>query len=120
MPMSDYQRNHYRVLGVEADATRDEIRRAYRRLAKAHHPDVSGDPDSAARFREVNEAYRVLTDPDLRSKYDGELLARAEYTLHEREKRVRFEQWQQAQGRGDALSRAVARAKNSIRRLLGL
>ena len=62
--MSDYQRSHYSVLGVKADATRDEIRRAYRRLAKAHHPDVSGDPDSAARFREVNEAYRVLTDPE--------------------------------------------------------
>ncbi len=118
--MPDNQCSHYSVLGVETDATRDEIRRAYRRLAKAHHPDVSGDPDSAARFREVNEAYRVLADPERRLKYDGELLARAEYTLHEREKRVRFEQWKQAQARGDALSRAVARAKNSIRRLLGL
>ena len=118
--MSDDQRSHYSVLGVESDATRDEIRRAYRRLAKAHHPDVSGDPDSAARFREVNEAYRVLTDPERRLKHDGELLARSEYTLHEREKRVRFEQWKQAQTCEDTLSRAVARAKNSIRRFLGL
>ena len=118
--MSDYQRSHYSVLGVKADATPDEIRRAYRRLSKTHHPDVSGDPDSAARFREVNEAYRVLTDPERRSEYDSELLARSEYTLHEREKRVRFEQWRQAQARGDALSRAVSRAKNGIRRLLGL
>ena len=118
--MFDYERSHYSVLGVGADASQEEIKNAYRKLAKAYHPDVSGDPDSVALFREVTEAYRVLTDPETRSKYDMEMLARSEQTKHEREKRMRFEEWKQDQTREDVLLRAVARVRNTVRRILGL
>ena len=91
--MSDDERSHYDVLGVTADATQKDIKRAYRRLAKTHHPDVSGKPNAASRFRRVNEAYRVLVSPLSRSEYDRERLARSERMSHDREKRERFEQW---------------------------
>ena len=61
----------YQVLGVRRTARADTIRAAYRRLAAKHHPDRNpGDPDAAARFRAVREAYEVLSDPEKRSRYD--------------------------------------------------
>ena len=118
--MSDDERSHYDVLGVPADATREDIKRAYRRLAKAHHPDVSGEPDAAGRFRRVNEAYRVLVSPRSRSEYDRERLARSERMNHDREKRERFEQWKETQAREDTISRVMSRTRYRIRRLFGL
>lgn len=57
-------------MGVKRDATQDEIKRAYRRLARKYHPDVSKEPDANARFKEVGEAYEVLKDPEKRAAYD--------------------------------------------------
>jgi curved DNA-binding protein len=63
-------KDYYRTLGVARDATRDEIKRAYRRLARKYHPDVSKETDAEARFKEVGEAYEVLKDPEKRAAYD--------------------------------------------------
>lgn len=60
----------YRVLGVERTATGREIRRAYRRLARRHHPDVSSHPDGQRRFTRLTHAYEVLHDPAQRARYD--------------------------------------------------
>jgi hypothetical protein len=62
--------DHYRVLGVARDATPSEIRRAYRRLARRHHPDRNPQPDAPERFRTIAEAYAVLHDPARRARYD--------------------------------------------------
>lgn len=63
--------DHYRTLGVARDASTDEIRRAFRRLARETHPDANpGDPGAEQRFRDVATAYEVLSDPDRRRRYD--------------------------------------------------
>jgi len=64
-------RDLYEVLGVSRDASPDEIRRAYRRLAREHHPDVSADPAGEERFKEVVGAYEILSDPAKRQQYDA-------------------------------------------------
>jgi curved DNA-binding protein len=61
----------YEVLGVSRNADQSEIQRAYRKLARTHHPDVNKDPSAEARFKEISEAYDVLSDPDLRKRYDA-------------------------------------------------
>ena len=64
-------RDYYEVLGVDRSATQDQIKRAFRRLARRHHPDVNPeDPEAEARFREIAEAYEVLGDADKRAQYD--------------------------------------------------
>ena len=64
------ERDLYDVLGVSRDATQDDIRKAYRRLAREHHPDVNQDPEAERRFKEVNLAYQTLSDPARRRQYD--------------------------------------------------
>jgi curved DNA-binding protein len=64
------RRDFYEVLGVGRDASPDEIQRAYRRLARTYHPDVNKDPEADERFKDVSEAYDVLSDPDDRKRYD--------------------------------------------------
>ncbi len=66
----DLRGDYYRVLGVPEHASGHEIRRAYRRLARQHHPDISDHTGAADRFNTVSEAYRVLRDPDQRARYD--------------------------------------------------
>lgn len=63
-------KDYYAVMGVGRDATQDEIKRAYRKLARKYHPDVSKEPDAEDRFKEVGEAYEVLKDPEKRATYD--------------------------------------------------
>jgi curved DNA-binding protein len=63
-------KDYYEVMGVARDASQDVIKRAYRRLARRFHPDVSKEPDAEAKFKELQEAYEVLKDPEKRAAYD--------------------------------------------------
>lgn len=64
-------RDYYQVLGVDRDASQDQIKSAYRKLARKYHPDVSKEADAEARFKELGEAYEVLKDPEKRAAYDS-------------------------------------------------
>ena len=65
------KRDYYEVLGLQKGATEDELKKAYRKLAKQNHPDLHpNDKECEARFKEINEAYEILSDPDKRAKYD--------------------------------------------------
>lgn len=64
------KRDYYEVLGVGKDASEDEIKKAYRKLARQYHPDVNKAPDAEEKFKEVKEAYDVLSDPQKRAQYD--------------------------------------------------
>jgi len=63
-------KDYYDIIGVKRDASQDEIKRAYRKLARKFHPDVSKEADAEARFKELGEAYEVLKDPEKRAAYD--------------------------------------------------
>ncbi|MEJ2569085.1 MAG: J domain-containing protein [Anaerolineales bacterium] len=64
-------KDYYKILGVKKDASEDDIKKAFRKLARKHHPDLNpGDASAAERFKEINEAYEVLSDPEKREKYD--------------------------------------------------
>jgi curved DNA-binding protein len=64
-------KDYYQIMGVARDASSDDIKRAYRRLARKFHPDVSKEKNAEARFKEIGEAYEVLRDPEKRAAYDA-------------------------------------------------
>ena len=69
--MADQKRDYYEVLGVSKGVSDDELKKAYRKLAKQYHPDLNpGDKTAEAKFKEVNAAYEVLSDKDKRARYD--------------------------------------------------
>lgn len=63
-------KDYYEILGLARSANQDEVKQAYRKLARKYHPDVSKDPDAETRFKELGEAYAVLKDPEKRAAYD--------------------------------------------------
>lgn len=69
--MATAKRDFYAVLGVGRDASDEDIRRAFRRLAREHHPDVNAHDGAEQRFKEINEAYEILSDPERRQRYDA-------------------------------------------------
>lgn len=71
--------DYYAVLGVRRDASQEEIKKAFRRLARELHPDVNPDPKTQERFKEINAAYEVLSDPQKKQVYDlgGDPLSQA-------------------------------------------
>lgn len=70
MPQTNTKKNYYKVLGVDEDASQEEIKKAYRKLAQEWHPDRSDHPDAEDKFKEIGEAYAVLSDEEKRKQYD--------------------------------------------------
>jgi len=68
--MATQKADYYDVLGIQRNASPDEVKRAFRRLAMQYHPDRNAEPDAEERFKEINEAYEVLSDPEKRTAYD--------------------------------------------------
>lgn len=64
-------KNYYKIMGVNEDASEKDIKMAYRKLARKYHPDISKEPDAEERFKEMGEAYEVLRDPAKRAEYDA-------------------------------------------------
>ena len=76
------KRDYYEVLGLQKGASEDEIKKAFRQLAKKYHPDLNpGDKEAEAKFKEVNEAYEVLSDKEKLQRYDQSVLAAASVAL---------------------------------------
>ncbi|MEG2974367.1 MAG: DnaJ domain-containing protein, partial [Malacoplasma sp.] len=71
-PLKNYlDGNHYKILNIKKDATKDEIKKAYRTQAKKYHPDVYKQSDANKRMIEINKAYEILMDDKLRAQYDN-------------------------------------------------
>ena len=69
--MAENKRDYYEVLGLKKGASDDEIKKAFRKMAMKYHPDRNpGDKNAEEQFKQINEAYSVLSDPDKKSKYD--------------------------------------------------
>src|SRR5260370_25258208 len=93
-------RDYYKTLGVPRNASEADIKSAYRKLARKHHPDVNpNNKDAEVKFKEINEAYQVISDPEKRKKYD-ELGADWERGASQEEMMRRYARQQSAAGSG--------------------
>ena len=108
------ERSYYDVLGVKSDAGQEDIKRAYRALAKAYHPDVNREPGADVRFKEINEANQVLSSPRKRARYDRDVLRAAMHREHEQDKRERYAEWRSTQP--GSVVQSANRMKNRIQR----
>jgi len=64
-------KDYYKILGINKSSSADDIKKAYRKLARKYHPDTNKDQDAENKFKEVNEAYQVLSDKEKKAKYDN-------------------------------------------------
>ncbi|MEJ7553945.1 MAG: molecular chaperone DnaJ [Aquificaceae bacterium] len=118
------KRDYYEVLGVPRNATQEEIKKAYRRLARKYHPDFNKDPEAQEKFKEINEAYQVLSDPEKRKLYDqyGHAAFGAQSGGHEYQEVVfqnvgdLFEELFRGFGFEDIFERATRRKRRESRR----
>ncbi len=87
------KKDYYEVLGVSKDVSEKDLKAAYRKLAMKHHPDRSDDPGAEEKFKELSEAYAVLSDPDKRQKYDqfGHAGINSQYSQEDLFRNVNFE-----------------------------
>lgn len=83
-----FLKNYYEILGVNKNATQEEIKQAYRKLSKKYHPDVNKGNDQAEKiFIQIQDAYKVLKDPEARKAYDERLESPHNYHTHQKEKK---------------------------------
>ncbi len=106
--------DHYKTLGIAPDATIEQIKLAYRRLAKRYHPDANpDDPTTGDRFKQLAEAYRVLSDPKLRLEYHERFLAHARAGFHKM-KPTAYAVWQEFSQHGEKRHRVEKRGMDIV------
>ena len=110
------KKDYYEVLGVPKDSSEKDLKGAYRKLAMKYHPDRSEEPDAEEKFKELSEAYAVLSDPEKRQKYDqfGHAGINSQYSQEDLFRGVNFEDLLKDFGFGGGAEEEVAARASSI------